>query len=51
VARADLAVVQDLGHPRKRYCLALGRDPDRHDHVTLTTFELVKSLIVDLLKP
>jgi predicted SAM-dependent methyltransferase len=37
--------VPDYGHPRKRYCLALGRDPDRHDHVTLTTFERMKSLI------
>lgn len=37
--------VPDYGHPRLRYCLALGRDPNRHDHVTLTTYAMLKSMI------
>jgi predicted SAM-dependent methyltransferase len=37
--------VPDYGHPRKRYCLALGRDPTRHDHVTLTTYDRMRALI------
>ena len=37
--------VPDYGHPRARHCLALGRDPRRRDHITLTTYPLIKALI------
>lgn len=37
--------VPDYGHPRLRYCLDSGRDPNRHDHVTLPTYATVKALI------
>ena len=37
--------VPDYGHPRSRHCLVLGRDPNRHDHVTLLTYPMLSRLI------
>jgi SAM-dependent methyltransferase len=36
--------VPDYGHPRDRYCLALGHDPRRRDHLTLPTHTLCAQL-------
>jgi predicted SAM-dependent methyltransferase len=35
----------DYEHPQERYCLKLGRDPTRRDHVTLTTARLLRELV------
>ncbi len=37
--------VPDYDHPRQRYCLTLGRDPNRLNHVTLTTYTLLRELV------
>lgn len=37
--------VPDYQHPRNRFCLALGRDPRRDNHRTLTTFALCRDLV------
>ena len=37
--------VPDYEHPRQRECLALGHDPKRRNHVTLTTYTLLRSLV------
>lgn len=37
--------VPDYGHPRRRHCLAKGRDPRRADHRTLTTYPQLRALI------
>lgn len=37
--------VPDYNHPRDRYCLALGHDPRRRDHVTLSTYALCADLV------
>lgn len=39
--------VPDYGHPRDRRCLALGRDPRRHDHLTLPTYALCARLVAE----
>jgi len=37
--------VPDYQHPRHPHCLALGHDPRRRDHVTLTTKPLIEELV------
>lgn len=37
--------VPDYRHPQHRHCLALGRDPRRHNHHTLPTYELCRDLV------